>query len=225
MSDKAFGGNCAPYSLYSYWRSSTAYRVRIALNLKQQGWETIPVNLLAGIQCSDTHRKINPQGLVPVLSTEQGTITQSLAIIEYLEELNPSPPLLPQDPVARSQVRSMAYQIAMEMHPINNLRVLNYLTNELDCTAEQRLAWIQHWLKKGFRALEKTLEKHSAGKFCFGESVSLVDLCLIPQVYNAKRFESDLAEYPLIQSINAHCLSIEAFALAAPEQQPDSQAA
>ena len=211
------------YKLHSYWRSSTAYRVRIALNLKQLEWQSIPVNLVKAEQSEEIHKQLSPQGLVPVLSTEQHVLTQSLAIIEYLEETRPSPALLPEEPAARAFVRSMAYQIAMEMHPLNNLRVLNYLTDELSCQQEQRVAWIQHWVKEGFAALENTLQQHSNGQYCFGEAVSLADVCLIPQVYNARRFNCDLTDYPLIQSINDQCLAIDAFIRASPEQQPDCQ--
>ncbi len=214
-----------PYTLHSYWRSSTAYRVRIALNLKQLEWQSIPVNLVKGEQSREMHKQLNPQGLVPVLSTEQHVLTQSLAIIEYLEETEPSPALLPEKPAPRAFVRSMAYQIAMEMHPLNNLRVLNYLATKFGCEQEQRVAWIQHWIEEGFAAFENTLQQHSNGQYCYGKTMSLADVCLIPQVYNAKRFGCDLTDYPLIQSINDHCLAMDAFIKASPEQQPDSQAA
>jgi maleylpyruvate isomerase len=207
--------------LYSYFRSSAAYRVRIALGLKGLDKEIIPVNLLTGEQQSTDYRAINPQGLVPALSTDGNLLTQSLAIIEYLEETCPEPPLLPNNPVARAQVRSLAHQIAMDIHPLNNLRVLKYLEQEvfLDETARQR--WYQHWIGEGFRATEASLcDLGSNGKFCVGQAPSLADICLVPQVYNARRYNCDLSPYPLIVSVDEHCNGLPAFQEAAPESHP-----
>ncbi|EJI85978.1 MULTISPECIES: maleylacetoacetate isomerase [Alishewanella] len=210
--------------LYSYWRSSAAYRVRIALNLKQLSFETIPVHLLkdGGQQHSSAYQALNPAELVPTLVDEQGSLSQSLAIIEYLDETYPEPRLLPQEPFARAKVRALALDIACDLHPLNNLRVLQYLTGELALDEAQKLRWIQHWLTLGFNALEQKLQQ-TAGQYCYGDDVSLADLCLVPQVYNALRFNLDLSRYPLISRIYQHCLQLAAFALAAPEQQPDAQ--
>lgn len=210
--------------LYSYWRSSAAYRVRIALHIKQLGFETIPVHLLqdGGQQHHAAYQALNPAQLVPVLQDENVSLNQSLAIIEYLDEVYPEPALLPADPAARAQVRALALDIACDIHPLNNLRVLQYLTGPLALGEQQKLSWIQHWLATGFTALEQRLE-HTAGEYCFGDQVSLADLCLVPQVYNALRFQLDLASYPQINRLYHHCQQLAAFALAAPEQQPDAQ--
>jgi maleylacetoacetate isomerase len=210
--------------LYSYWRSSAAYRVRIALNLKQLSFETIPVHLLkeGGQQHGSAYQALNPAELVPALVDEQTVLTQSMAIIEYLDETYPEPRLLPQDAVARAKVRALALDIACDVHPLNNLRVLQYLTRELALDETQKLQWIQHWLTLGFGALEQKLQQ-TAGQYCYGNDVSLADLCLVPQVYNALRFNVDLNPYPLIRQINHNSLQLAAFALATPEQQPDAQ--
>lgn len=205
--------------LYDYWRSSAAYRVRIALALKELDWQAIPVNLANEEQCQDAHLSRNPQGLVPVLVTESGALNQSLAIIEYLNECYPTPSLLPETPYARATVRSLAHQIAMEMHPLNNLRVLKYLITELGQSEEEKLGWYRHWVAQGFASLEQSLSQQSNGKYCYGDCASLADVCLIPQVYNARRFDCPLEAYPLIMSIAAHCESQSAFQLAHPDNQ------
>lgn len=212
----------ADLQLYSYYRSSAAYRVRIALELKQLSYQQIPINLLKGEQKITAYLQINPQGLVPALETSEGLITQSLAIIEYLEETYQQSPLLPTETFARAHVRSLAYQIAMEIHPLNNPRVTQFLTSELDISESEKLSWYQHWVAVGFSALERRLSlsyKHQG--FCYGDSVSLADLCLIPQVYNALRFNCPMQDYPVISAIYEHCQQLPAFKVASPEAQAD----
>ncbi|MEN8259694.1 MAG: maleylacetoacetate isomerase [Pseudomonadota bacterium] len=212
--------------LYTYFRSSAAYRVRIALNLKNLQYETHCVNLIrdGGEQYSPEYQSLNPQGLVPTLVDGQLVLTQSLAIIEYLEENYPEPPLLPADTAQRAYVRCLANIVACDIHPLNNLRVLNYLKNCLEKSDECYLIWYRYWIYEGFRAIEEHLKKHgSSGKFCMGSTPTMADACLVPQVYNAMRFECDLSFYPLVKSIYQHCLTLEAFRLAAPERQPDAK--
>ena len=208
--------------LYSYYRSSAAYRVRIALELKELSWRHLPVNLLDGDQKQETYMQVNPQGLVPALVTLEGTITQSLAIIEYLEETYPQSPLLPGSAIDRAQIRSMAYQIAMEIHPLNNPRVTQFLTTKVGASEAEKMHWYHHWIQVGFTALERRLTVlGSKGSFCFGNSVSLADLCLIPQVYNALRFDCPMQDYPFISAIYSHCSDLAEFVAASPESQSD----
>ena len=210
--------------LYGYFRSSAAFRVRISLELKSLSWESVPINLRIGEQKNESFLHHNPQGLVPVLESSGRFLAQSLAIIEYIEELHPEPQLLPSSIEGRAHVRGMAHQIAMEMHPLNNLRVLKYLENELGLKEEKKSIWYQHWIAEGFNAFEKTLKNSdSEGHFCFGDRPSLADVCLIPQVYNGLRFKCDLSGYPLIQTIWDHCMNLEAFKRAAPENQLDAK--
>ena len=209
--------------LYSNYRSSAAFRVRIALELKALNWESIPVNLRLGDQKLTSFKQNNPQGLIPLLETNGHFIAQSLAIIEYLEELHPEPQLLPSGITERAQVRGVAYQVAMEIHPLNNLRVLKYLEDELDLDEDKKTCWYHHWIAEGFKAVEKTLKNYgSGGQFSFGDSPSMADVCLIPQVYNGLRFKCDLSAYPIIQSIWDNCMKLEAFKTAAPENQLDA---
>ena len=211
--------------LYSYYRSSAAYRVRIALELKELSWRHLPVNLLDGDQKQETYMQVNPQGLVPALVTPEGTITQSLAIIEYLEETYPQSPLLPGSAIDRAQVRSMAYQIAMEIHPLNNPRVTQFLGATIGLNKQQKLHWYHHWIAQGFGALETNLKAHNSnGCYCFGDSLTMADICLIPQVYNARRFDCPLQGYPIICAIYDHCLQMPAFSAASPEAQSDYSA-
>lgn len=205
--------------LYDYFRSSASYRVRIALNIKNISYEKIPVHLInnGGEQHQPYYLQLNPQGLVPTLNENGHILNQSLAIIEYLEEINPDPPLLPQNPLGRAQVRSMAFIIACDIHPLNNLRVLERLRSEFHANEQQTKEWYHHWLKQGFDALEKHLEaRPHKNQVCYGNEVSLADICLIPQVYNAHRFELPMDNYPIINEIYAYCLSLAAFKDAAP---------
>jgi len=206
--------------LYSYFRSSAAYRVRIALNIKGIDYQLAPVNLLEGAHQSDEYRAINPLGLVPALRLEDGTVlTQSTAILEWLEETHPDKPLLPRDPLAKARVRAWVNTIACDIHPIDNLRVLKYLTGTLGVDEEQKTAWYQHWIRPGFEALEKQL---TAGPYCAGEAPGMADCYLVPQVYNARRFGLDMSPYPKIQAGCAACDELDAFIAARPENQPDA---
>jgi maleylacetoacetate isomerase len=207
--------------LYDYWRSSAAYRVRLALNYKGLAYEQVAIDLRQGTQRSPEFLAINPQGLVPVLDDDGVRLTQSLPILNYLEERYPEPSLLPEDLPGRARARAIAVAIACEIHPLNNLRVLQYLERELGLDEARRLAWYRHWIAEGFRPLEATLAR-SAEAFCVGDAPSLADVCLVPQVYNARRYECDLAPYPTLRRIDERCLQIEAFARAAPERQPDA---
>lgn len=206
--------------LYSYYRSSAAYRVRIALNIKGLAYQTIPINLLKGEHKEEAYQRISPQGLVPALHLDNGQlITQSPAIIEWLEETCPKPALLPEDPDQRAQVRAWASIIACDIHPIDNLRVLNYLKNELAVDDEQKQRWYHHWIKLGFDALEPQLQ---ATPYSAGAQPGMADIYLVPQVYNALRFKFDITDYPKILSIYEACNQLAAFAQAAPENQPDA---
>jgi maleylacetoacetate isomerase len=209
--------------LYDYWRSSAAYRVRLALNFKGLRYEQVPVDLRAGAQRSPEFLKINPQGLVPVLEDDGVVLTQSLPILNYLEERCPEPALLPKDAAGRAKARAIAVAIACEIHPLNNTRVLQYLERELGLDEAGRLKWYRHWIREGLGPIEAMLAS-SAGDFCVGDAPSLADLCLVPQVYNARRFECDLEPYPTVRRIDERCRKIEAFASAAPERQPDAPA-
>lgn len=205
--------------LHAYFRSSATFRVRIALNLKAVGYDVVPVDLLNGEQRSDAYRAINPQGLVPALELDSGeVVTQSPAILEWLEERYPLPPLYPADPVARAHVRALCFNVACEIHPLDNLRVLTYLTDELRVGEEARLAWYHHWVRLGFDAIEPAL----AGPFCTGAKPSMADVYLVPQVYNAERFRMDLSAYPRIAAVYAHAVAQPAFAAAHPDRQVDA---
>ena len=212
--------------LYSYFRSSAAYRVRIALNLKGLAYEYAPIHLLrdGGQQLKPDYRKLNPDGIVPTFIDGDDVLTQSLAIIEYLEETHPEPALLPGTPLDRAFIRSVALQIACEIHPVDNLRVLKYLKHTLKVGDEAKDAWYRHWLESGFESLEKRLANDSrVGKLCFGDTPTLADLCLVPQVFNARRFNLDMSRFPTIERIADHAGQIDAFARAAPGQQPDAE--
>jgi len=201
--------------LYDYFRSSAAYRVRIALNLKGLAYERVAVDLVRGEQRGRPFEGLNPQGLVPALEVEDGTaLNQSLAICEYLDEVHPNPPLLPSEPLGRARVRSLAMTIACEIHPLNNLRVLKYLTGTLELSEEAKLEWYRHWIALGFQALEARLG--SGARFCHGDTPSLADVCLVPQLYNARRFECDLSPYPTACRVGANCEALDAFRDAAP---------
>jgi maleylacetoacetate isomerase len=210
--------------LYNYFRSSAAYRVRIALALKGLSYDYLSVHLAKGNQYLPEFTAINPQNVVPVLEEEGRRLYQSLAIIEYLDETHPAPPLLPADPLQRCRVRSLALAIACEIHPLNNTRVLGYLTAKLGLAEEQKLEWYHHWVKTGFAALEKRLHgEPETGRFCHGDAPGFADCVLVPQMANARRFKVDLAAFPTIVRINDECLKLEAFQKAAPERQPDAE--
>jgi len=214
-------------TLYSYWRSSAAYRVRIALNLKGLAYQQVPVHLLkdGGQQHAAAYQALNPQQLVPLLVDETAgglRIAQSLAILEYLEEVFPLPALLPADPVERAQVRALALHIACDIHPLNNLRVLQYLSTELGVSDQAKDAWYRHWVEAGLAALEAGVAVFD-GRLSLGERPGYLEACLIPQLYNARRFNCPLDAYPRLLAMAARCESLDAFRLAAPEQQPDAQ--
>jgi maleylacetoacetate isomerase len=210
--------------LYGYFRSSAAFRVRIALNLKGLAYDQEFIHLRKNVQCSADYLKINPQGLVPALIEDRQTLTQSLAIIEYLEETHPAPALLPRDPAGRARVRSLALAIACDIHPIDNLRVLRFLAHELKQGDKEIELWFNHWIKLGFDGIEPVLAQGTAGQFCHGDTPGLADICLVPQVFNAKRYPSfDLKPYPNIVRIFDACMKLSAFKAAMPEQQPDAE--
>jgi maleylacetoacetate isomerase len=211
--------------LYTYFRSSAAYRVRITLNLKGLKADYRYVHLVkdGGQQHKPEYLAVNPQGLVPALVDNGQVLTQSLAIIEYLDETYPQPPLLPKDALGRARVRALAQVIACDIHPLNNSRILKYLEKELGVDETVRNIWYRHWIIEGFGALEKLLAGNPyTGKFCHGDQPMLADVCLVPQVFNARRFSVDLALYPNISHINDNCLMLKAFADAAPEKQADA---
>lgn len=211
--------------LYAYYRSSAAYRVRIALNLKQLSYEISSVHLLrkGGEQKTAAYAALNPQQLVPTLEDQGLLLTQSLAIIEYLDEAYPSVPLLPADPAGRARVRALSQLIACDIHPLNNLRVLQYLQSRLNTDEADKNAWYAHWIQQGLNALEQHLDMPSAGRFCHGDTPTMADCCLIPQLYNARRFQIDLSPYPNILRIEQACAELPAFQAAAPENQPDAE--
>ncbi|OON62069.1 maleylacetoacetate isomerase [Massilia sp. KIM] len=211
--------------LYTYFRSSAAYRVRIALNLKDLPYEAVPVHLLrgGGEHHQDEYRKINPSGLVPAFQDDWITLTQSMAIIEYLEESYPEVPLLPQDAPGRARVRELAQIIGCDIHPINNLRVTSYLVNQLGLPEQAKRDWYRHWVIEGLRSLEAHLARDpGAGPFCHGDRPTIADCYLVPQVFNAQRFDIDISAYPNIARINALCVELPAFKAAHPSQQPDA---
>lgn len=212
--------------LYSYFRSSAAFRVRIALNLKKIAYEQVPIHLVkeGGIQHSASYKTLNPQELVPALEHDGHIINQSLAIIEYLDECFPTPALLPTDRYLRAQARGVALYIACDIHPLNNLRVLNYLTQDLEVNADQKTGWYHHWITTGFAALENQLSAiKEPGIYSFGNMPTIADIFLIPQLANARRFEVDLTPYPRLIAIEQACLSHPAFIKALPANQPDAE--
>ncbi|HEY5238520.1 MAG TPA: maleylacetoacetate isomerase [Rhizomicrobium sp.] len=214
------------FVLYEYFRSSAAYRARIAFNLKSIEPELRLIHLLkdGGRQHTPEYKVLNPQGLIPALAHDGHLITQSLAIIEYLDEIAPEPPLLPRDASGRARVRAIAYAIACDIHPVNNLRVLRYMQNELQISEDKRARWQQHWIALGFDALETTLARDSqTGKYCHGDTPTIADICLIPQMANARRVHVDLTAYPTLLRIEQTALAHPAFAAARPEVQPDAE--
>jgi len=212
--------------LYSYFRSSAAFRVRIALNLKNFAYEQIPIHLRRGEQSAPPFVALNPQCLVPALEDDGRLLTQSLAIIEYLEEVRPIPPLLPPDPAGRARVRALALAIACDIHPLNNLRVLNYLKKPLELTAAQESAWYRHWIQTGFDAIETMLGDPATDAFCHGARPTMADICLVPQVFNAQRYYSadEMKAWPRIGAVFSACMALPAFDTAQPSKQPDAEA-
>lgn len=205
--------------LYTYFRSSAAYRLRIALNLKRIAYEAIPVNLLKGEQRGEAYRLVNPQGRIPALDVDGTVLIQSPAILEYLEEVYPDPPLLPADAVQRARIRAVASLIACDIHPLNNSGALGFLKERLGQDQAAVDAWYAHWVWEGFAAIEALIEP---GPHAFGSEVTLADIYLVPQVFNARRFHVSLEPYPRIAAVEAACLELPAFRDAAPENQPDA---
>lgn len=211
------------FSLYTYYRSSTSYRVRIALNIKGLKFNSIPVHLLedGGHQHKPEYRVINPAGEVPSLIHNGNPISQSFAIIEYLDELFPEPPLFPKSPYERARVRQVCEHINCGIHPIANLKVQQYLTKEFSASEDKKNEWVKHWIRDGMDALEKLLSK-TAGAFSFGDSLTAADIFVIPQVFSSKRFGVTLENYPTIERVNAHSMKLDAFNKAHPHVQPDT---
>lgn len=212
--------------LHTYFRSSAAYRVRIALALKGLAYDSLPVHLLrdGGEQHGSRYRAVNPAGLVPALQDGETLVTQSLAIIEYLEERHPAPPLLPVDAAGRARVRALALDVACDIHPLNNLRVLQYLGGPLQQGEDARNDWARHWMRLGLSALEQALARSAhTGLCCHGDAPTLADCCLVPQAFNARRFGLELSDWPTLARIVAHCEALDAFAAAHPARQPDAQ--
>jgi len=211
--------------LHNYFRSSASYRVRIALKLKGLDYEycSVHLNRNGGEQFSAAFRELNSLSLVPVLEDDGQRLSQSLAILEYLDQVYPDPPLLPHSPLERARVRSLALSVACEISPLNNLRVLSYLTRELGLSSEAKTRWYQHWVALGLSALEAEIGRGPAGLFCHGDAPGLADCCLIPQLYNARRFDCDVSAYPRLLAIEASCAALPAFREAAPDHQPDSE--
>ena len=208
--------------LHGYFRSSASFRVRIALNLKGLDYDIVPVNLLKGEQKSDAYRARNPQGLVPTVELDDGTLlTQSLAIMEYLDSLAPDPRMVPTEPLARARVTAMAHIVASEIQPLLNLRILKYLKGPLGQDDDGVAKWYREWLNSGFAALEARIAEFG-GDYCFGDSPTIVDACLVPQVWNARRFECDLTHFPKIVEIDARLRALPAVDAAMPENQPDA---
>jgi len=209
--------------LYGFSRSSAAFRVRIALNLKGIAWEHINISLPDGDQFDDSYKTLNPQGRVPTLIDGDSVLYQSMAILEYLEETHPEPAFLPSDPVGRARVRGLADIIACDIHPLNNLAVLKFLSSEIGADKDAvNVTWYQHWIYEGFNALEAHLAADSeTGIFVHDDAPGLVDICIVPQVFNAQRYECDLSPYPRLMGIFAECMKLEAFDNAQPSKQPD----
>ena len=209
--------------LYTYFRSSAAFRVRIALNLKGLAYEPVFVHLAKGEHRAAPYAKVNPQALLPTLELDDGTrLTQSLAIIEYLDETHPAKPLIPKERLDKARVRSLSYLIASEIHPLNNLRVLQHLKRALGQNEDQINTWYRHWIADGLAKLEAELAG-TKGKFCHGDSPTMADCCLVPQIFNAKRYQSDLAPYPKTMRVFEACMQLEAFDRAQPSKQPDAE--
>jgi maleylpyruvate isomerase len=209
--------------LYNYFRSSASFRVRIALELKGLTYEYLPIHLLKNEQLQPEFRHKSPDGLVPVLVDGTLELTQSLAICEYLDETHPEPALLPGDALGRARVRALAYTIACEIHPLNNLRVMRYLAHELELSDEAKDTWYRHWVESGLLAFERELELFAPpARYCFGDQPTLADICLVPQIFNGQRVNSDFSKVPRVMRVFDACMELEAFRKAAPERQPDA---
>jgi maleylacetoacetate isomerase len=209
--------------LYTYFRSSAAFRVRIALNLKGLAYEPVFIHLAKGEHRKPEYASVDPQALLPTLVDEGAALSQSLAIIEYLDEKHPKPALLPRDASGRARVRSLSLLVACEIHPLNNLRTLQYLKRSLGQNEEQINTWYRHWIADGLTKLEADLGRGGTGRFCDGDTPTMADCCLVPQIFNAKRYESDLAPYPTVMRIFDACMKLEAFDRAQPSKQPDAE--
>jgi len=210
--------------LYTYFRSSAAFRVRIALNLKGLKYEPQLISLPKGAHRQADYAKVNPQALVPTLVTDAGLhLAQSLAIIEYLDEIHPRPALLPGDAAEKARVRSLSLLVACEIHPLNNLRTLQYLKRELELGEDQVNAWYRHWIAEGLEKLEAELKAPGTGKFSHGEAPTMADCCLVPQIFNAQRYACDLAPYPTVMRVFGECMKLDAFDRAQPSRQPDAE--
>jgi len=210
--------------LYTYFRSSAAFRVRIALNLKGLAYEPVFIHLAKGEHRRPEYAQVNPQALVPTLELDDGArLTQSLAIIEYLEEKHPRPALVPKDAAGRARVRSIALLIACEIHPLNNLRTLQYLRRQLGQSEEQVSTWYRHWIADGLGKLEAHLSKSPTGRYCHGDQPTMADCCLVPQIFNARRYDCDLALYPATMRAFDACMKLDAFERAQPSRQPDAE--
>ena len=214
------------FALYGYFRSSAAFRARIALNLKGINPELRFIHLLkeGGQQHTDEYKALNPLELIPALLHNGHMITQSLAIMEYLDEIVPNPPILPKDALGRGRVREIAYVIACDIHPVNNLRLGQYMKREFNLTDEQQTRWQRHWITIGFEALEKMLGgSKDTGKFCHGDTPTIADICLVPQIFNARRVKLEIERYPALARIEAHAMTHPAFDAAQPKNQPDAE--
>ncbi|HEY5898264.1 MAG TPA: maleylacetoacetate isomerase [Burkholderiales bacterium] len=210
--------------LYTYFRSSAAFRVRIALNLKGMDYEPVFVHLAKGEHRKPEYAKVNPQALVPTLVLDDGTrLVQSLAIMEWLDEKQPTPALVPSESFARARVRAIAYLIACEIHPLNNLRVLQHLKRSLGQNEDQVNAWYRHWIADGLAKLEAELAQPGSGEYCHGDRPTMADCCLVPQIFNAQRYSCDLAPYPVTMRVFGNCMKLPAFDRAQPSKQPDAE--
>lgn len=209
--------------LYTYFRSSAAFRVRVALNLKGLTYDPVFIHLAKGEHRKPEYAALDPQGLLPTLVDGEHALSQSLAIIEYLEEKYPTPPLLPRDVLGRARVRSLSLLVACEIHPLNNLRTLQHLKRALGQSEDEINRWYRHWIADGLTKLEADLGRGATGRFCHGDTPTMADCCLVPQIFNAKRYQSDLAPYPTVMRIFDACMKLEAFDRAQPSKQPDAE--
>ncbi|VWX63751.1 Maleylpyruvate isomerase [Burkholderiales bacterium 8X] len=210
--------------LHNYFRSSASFRVRIALNLKGLDYDYIPVHIAKGEHHTGPFAEISPDRLVPLLETDGDQLSQSMAIIEYLDEVHPEPALLPSDPLARAHVRALAQTIACEIHPLNNLRVLKYLVRDLKQDEDAKNAWYRHWVREGLEAFERQLVRHPASIYSWGSTPTLADCCLVPQIFNGQRFNCDFAGLPRTMAAFEACMQLEAFQKAQPSRCPDAEA-